>query len=131
MIVVTAAADWWRSLSRTVKLISYVSVVSGAITATATAWPHIEPYWVVQRYYLHEHSTPLLNRIIDIEYNANESRRERLLKEAPVRELELQSPQAQQAPQYKSLVEDRLKNIKKELIVIDKQNEKLLKEKGQ
>ena len=131
MIVITPVAVWYRSLSRVVKLIGYVGVVSGTITATAVAWPRIEPYWVAHRAYVLEHESPLLHRIIEIELKSNDARRERLLNEAPQRELDLQSPQAQQAPQYKALIEDRLRNIKQELNVIDKQNEQLLKEKGQ
>jgi hypothetical protein len=131
MIVVTATADWWRKLSRTVKVISYIGISSGAIVSTAAAWPIIEPYWVAQRYYVIDHSTPLLRRVIEIELKANDARRDRLLKEAPVRELELKSEQSMQTPQYRELVKDRLKNIKHELDAIDDQDKKLLKEKGQ
>ena len=131
MIVVTATADWWRKLSRTVKVISYIGISSGAIVSTAAAWPIIEPYWVAQRYYVIDHSTPLLRRVIEIELKANDARRDRLLKEAPVRELELKSEQSMQTPQYRELVKDRLKNIKHELDARDDQDKKLLKEKGQ
>ena len=130
MIVVTATADWWRKLSRTVKVIGYIGVASGAVVSTAAAWPIIEPYWVAQRYYVIDHSTPLLRRVIEIELKANDARRDRLLKEAPVRELELKSEQSMQTPQYRALVQDRLKNIKHELDAIDDQDKKLLKEKG-
>jgi hypothetical protein len=131
MIVLTPVADWYRGLSRVVKLIGYVGVVSGTITATALAWPRVEPYWIAHRGYVLDHEHPLLSRIIEIELKSNDARRERLLNEAPQRELDLQSPQAQQAPQYKALIQDRLRNIKQELYTIDQQNEKLLKEKGQ
>ena len=130
MLVVTATADWWRKLSRTVKIIGAIGVTTGTIVSTAAAWPIIEPYWVAQRDYVIDHSTPLLRRVIEIELKANDARRDGLLKEAPVRELELQSDQAKQAPQYRALVQDRLKNIKHELDAIDDQDKKLLKEKG-
>jgi hypothetical protein len=123
--------NWWHNLSRTVKIIGAIGVTTGTIVSTAAAWPIIEPYWVAQRYYVLDHNTPLLRRVIEIELKANDARRDRLLKEAPVRELELQSEQSKQTPQYRALVQDRLKNIKHELDAIDDQDKKLLKEKGQ
>lgn len=129
MLIVSATAEWWRSLSRTVKIIGYVGVVMGAITATATAFPIIEPWLAATRGYVRESHAPLLGRVIEIQIAQNDARSERLVERSKQYELELQSPQAQQLPQYRKLLQERVDRTSHELKIIDEQNKSLFREK--
>ena len=128
MFIITPAAEWWRGLSRTVKIIGYVGVVMGAITATATAWPTIEPWLAATRGYVRDSHAPLLGRIIVVQLKQNHNERERLLEEVKKRELELQSDQAKATPQYQALVKDRVERIKARINALDKDDNNLFNE---
>ena len=123
----------WRRTPQAIKYIGYVGTVAGAVYAISQAAPVAEPFapahhaWV--REILHEDTEPLLQRVVEMQIAQNDGRRQRLLDEAAQRELELQSDQAKQLPQYRALVQQRVDRIKTELNTIDKQNESLFKEK--
>ena len=129
MMILTEAADYWRSLSRTVKVIGYFGVVSAAIVSGAQAVPYIEPYWYAHRgyvrYYDHDQLAPILKRLAQVQLQQDSDRRERLLDEAKKRELELQDPTVKATPAYEALVQDRVERIKSELDKLDKDDKSL------
>jgi len=131
--LITATANYWRKLSRTVKIISYIGVISGAVVSTATAWPYVEPYWYAHRGYVRQyddaHITALIKRLIEVQLVQDRDRRQQLLDEAAKRELELQSDQAKQLPQYRALVQDRVDRVKSELKTLEEQDNSLFNEK--
>ncbi len=132
MFIITATADWWKGVSRTVKLVSYVGVVSGAIVASAQAWPILEPYWYAHRGYVRQyddaHANAIIKRLIQVQLDRDNDQRQRLLDEAAKREIELQSDQAKQLPQYRDLVQSRVDRIKSELNTLDEQDKSLFRE---
>jgi len=132
----TVTANWWKSLSRTVRVISYVGITSGAIYSTSQAWPIVEPYWYAHRAMLRAAqaqsqakqetvNSEIRDLTITAQLDINDERRERLLHDAQKWELELQSDQAKTTPQYHELVQDRLDTIKKTLKRIDNSDELL------
>jgi hypothetical protein len=129
-IVGTTWSTWRR---KAVTICSLIAAVTGAIVGVAKAAPIVEPWWYAHRGYVreynHEMTGPLLQRIIEIQLDNNSSKRDRLLKEVPTRELELQSDQAKQNPQYKDLVQQRVDRVKKELKTLDEQDKSLFNEK--
>lgn len=129
MFILTTAAEYWRGLSRTVKIIGYVGVVSGAIVSAATAFPIVEPWIVAHRGYVRSENTPLLHRVIEIQLQANENRRERLINDMKRYETELQSDQVKQLPQYRDLVQQQVERASQEIRTIDEQNKSLFREK--
>ena len=128
-----AVQHGWSRTPKIVKYIGYVGTVAGTIYALSQAAPVAEPFapahhaWVKE--FVHESTDPLFHRVVEIQIAQNDGRRERLLNEAAQRELELQSEQAKQLPQYRALVQSRVDRIKTELSTIDKQNESLFQEK--
>lgn len=131
MFVVTATADWWGRLSRWTKLAAFVGAAMGAVSATAIAWPTLEP-WVYashgwSRSEIHE---PLLQRLVKIQLKQNHDEREQLLEEVKKRELELTSDQAKATPQYQELVQQRVNRVKERLNELDKDDANLFKEKA-
>ena len=123
---------WWHRVSFTVKIIGFVGVVSAAVVSVAQAWPFIEPYMYAHRgyvrYYDDSHTHLVLARLIKIQLVQDRERRQQLLDEASKRELELQSDQAKQLPQYHALVQERVDRIKSEIKTLDEQDESLFKE---
>jgi hypothetical protein len=133
MTILSATADWWHNLSRTVKIVGYVGVTSGAIVSAAQAWPLVEPYWYAHRGYVRSYDgsqvVPLLKRIIEVQLVQDRERRQQLLDEVAKRSLELQSDLAKQAPEYKALVQERVNRISEELKTLDEQDNSLFNEK--
>jgi hypothetical protein len=126
-VVGTTWGTWRR---KTVTICGLIAAVTGAIVGIAKAAPIIEPYWVAHRAYVRDRESPLLGRIIEIQLDRNSDKRQRLLDEAPKRELELQSEQAKQLPQYRALVQTRVDRIKHELKSLDEQDKSLFEEKS-
>lgn len=128
----TATANWWRSLSRAVKVISYVGVACGALVSAAKAIPIIEPYWYAHRGYVRayedEHARGIISRLIEIQLVQDRERRQHLLDEVAKRSIELQSELAKQAPEYRAMVQDRVNRISEELKTLDEQDNSLFKE---
>jgi hypothetical protein len=139
MSLISGTVDIWKNLSVTVKVIGAIGVVTGAIYSSAQAWPTIEPYWYAHRgyvrYYDDQHIAGILTRVVEvrlaqvgIQLAQNDERRQRLIDESAKRELELQSDQAKQLPQYRSLVQERVDRIKSELKTLEEQDNNLFKE---
>jgi hypothetical protein len=133
MISLTAAANWWKSLSRTVRVIGYAGVVSGAVVSVAKAWPIVEPYWIAHRDFVRSYDTrqyaPIIKRLIEVQLVQDRERRQQLLDEAGKRAIELQSDLAKQAPEYKALVQERVNRISEELKTLEEQDNSLFNEK--
>lgn len=133
MQLITGAMNLWSGFSRTVKIISFIGIASGAIVSVASAWPIVEPFWYAHRGYVRSYNAdridPVIKRLVQVQVQLNDDRRQHLLDEAAKRDLELQSDQAKQLPQYKALVQQRVDRIKTELKTIDEQNNSLFNEK--
>jgi hypothetical protein len=126
---VLGALVWgWSRTPQYVKWIGSIGTVAGAIYAVAQAAPIAEPILPAHRAWVREVTEPVLQRVIKMQLAQNDERRQRLLDEVQKREIELQSPQVQQLPQYKNLVQQRVDRIKSELKTIDEQNNNLFKE---
>jgi len=112
---------------------SVVGILAGIPGAGAGYIYGIEPVMPALHYYVRGeifgHTSPLLERVIELQLAQNDIRRERLLDEAAKREIELQSSQAKQLPQYRALVQQRVDRVKEELKTIDAQDKSLFKEK--
>jgi len=119
----------WKRFSHLGKMAGVFAGISGAIVGTATAWPFIEPYVLAHRGYVVDRNSAVVARIIKIQLDRNHDRRERLLGEVEKRELELQSDQARQLPQYRELVQQRVDRVKRELKEIEDDDTNLFKEK--
>jgi hypothetical protein len=123
---------WWRSLSRTVKVIGWGGIVCAAIVSFAQAAPYIEPYFYAHRGYVRAYDAnqikPIKEILTRIQLAQNRDRRQQLLDEAAKREIELQSEQAKQLPQYRALVQDRVDRVKSELKGLDDEDKSLFKQ---
>lgn len=112
---------------------SLVGILAGIPGAVAGYSYGIEPGLPALHYYvrgeIYGHTSPLLQRVIELQLAQNDIRRERLLDEAAKREIELQSSQAKQLPQYRALVQQRVDRVKEELKTIDEQDKSLFNEK--
>ncbi len=130
-MILTATVNYWNSLSRTMKVIGYVGVVSGAVVSTAAAWPTIEPYVYAHRGYVRSYSAPFSDHamIVRVQLLLDKTRRQELLDEAAKRALELQSDQAKKLPEYRQLLQDRVNRISEELKTLDEQDNSLFKER--
>jgi hypothetical protein len=120
--------EYWKNLSSTLKLASYVVLVASGLVSISAAWAVIEPFAPAHRAYVRQSEMPILDRLILAQLDINDVRRDRLIGEAKSRDLELQSDQAKTTPQYKAIVQDRVDRIKQELESIDKQSGNLFKE---
>lgn len=129
MIIVTATARRWRRLSRTIKLISYVGMVSAAIVSSAAAWPIIEWAFPAYRGYVVAQKGPLLARVIEIELKQVDAERKRILRDVQKNEIELQSDQAKATPQYHKLIQKEIERSKNELDENDAKQKSLFNEK--
>jgi hypothetical protein len=131
-VILSGAVSWWRGVSRAAKIVSYVGVAAGALVAVAQAAPYVEPYWYAHRGYVRAyddaHLSAVVKRVIQIQLNQDRERRQQLLDEAAKRELELQSDQAKQLPQYHALVQERVDRVKSELKALDEQDQSLFSE---
>jgi|SRR5665213_795394 len=129
-VVGTTWSTWRR---KTVTICGLIAAITGAVVGVAKAAPIIEPWWYAHRGYVREYDQeitgPLLQRIIEIQLNQNSDKRQRLLDEVPKRELELQSDQAKQLPQYRALVQSRVDRVKEELKSLDEKDKSLFSEK--
>ena len=131
MYLLTGVANWYGGLSRLTKIATAIGAVLGAVAAFAQAAPVIEPYWYAHRGYVRSYSAPASDHaaLIKVQQRQNYDRRSHLLDEAQKRELELQSEQAKQLPQYHDLVQQRVDRIKEELKRLDDEDQSLFKEK--
>ena len=103
-----------------------VGLVAGGV-AIVQAYP--ERYWVAHRGYVDDHQSTLLERLVDVQLAQNDIRSDRLVEKAKQYELDLQGPQAQQLPQYRQLLQERVERINHEIKQIDEQNKTLFQEK--
>jgi hypothetical protein len=127
-VVGTTWGTWRR---KTVTICGLIAAVTGAIVGVAKAAPILEPWFYTSHGYARDGiHHPLLSRIIEVQLDRNADKRQRLLDEAPKRELELQSEQAQKLPQYKALVQTRVNRIKDELKSLDEKDKSLFEEKS-
>ena len=76
-----------------------------------------------------DHHKEVLLRVNKMELAQNDTRQLRLTNQVKDYETELQSPSAQQLPQYKALVQDRIDRASHELKQIDEENKSLFDEK--
>jgi hypothetical protein len=131
MFIFTATASWYGRLSRAVKIIGWFGVISAAIVSCATALPIMEPYWFAHRGYVRTYSAPASDHaaLVRIQLRQNKDERQQLIDEVPKRELELQSDQAKQLPEYRALVQDRVDRVKARLKEIEADDNNLFKEK--
>ena len=131
MFVLSGVVNWYGGLSRLTKIATGIGAVLGAVVAFAQAAPVVEPYWIAHRGYVREHAAPLSDHaiLVRVQLRQNYERRQRLIDEAAKRELELQSDQAKQLPQYKDLVQNRVDRLKEELKRLDDEDNSLFKEK--
>jgi len=126
--LLTRVGHAWSRTPEFVKWIGYGGTIFGAIFAFSQAVPVAEPLFPAHRAYVREVAEPVLQRVIVVQLAQNDDRHQRLIDEAAKRELELQSDQAKQLPQYRVLVQGRVDRIKSELKTIDEQNNSLFKE---
>ena len=118
-----------KRLTRILWVAGVIAGLSAGIVGAAKALPILEPWWFAHCGYVRESSGPLLNRIIDVQLAQNDSHSERLVQRQKQYELELQSPQVQQLPQYKKVLQDQVERVNNELKTIEEKNKSLLNEK--
>lgn len=127
------AAVWGNNLRKTItSFVALVAATAGAIAAVPPAWAVVEPYFYAHRGYVRDYDSeqlkPIVSRLVKIQLAQDTDRRQRLLDEVQKRELELQSDQTQQLPQYKELVQQRVDRVKKELNELDEQDKSLFEQ---
>lgn len=105
----------------------------GAVAGVPTAVSVVEPYVYAHRGYVRDYDAtihaPILQRLIKVQLKQDRDERKALLDEAKTRELELQSEQAKQLPQYQGLIQQRVDRIKERLNELDEQDKSLFNEK--
>ena len=121
----------WSRLSRVVKVVGAAGVILGAVASGAAAWPYVEPLWVASRGYVRGTCAPAGDHavLVELQLAQTEEKIQRLIDEVPKRELELQSDQAKQFPEYHELVQRRLDRVKQELKTQQERENSLFKEK--
>ena len=115
--------------SRYTKTRNWLIGTASAVVTLGAAATFVAPYAeavtpVTHSYY----RTVVRPRITIIQLDINQTHRERLIEETKTRELELQSPSANSAPQYKGLVQDRLNKMKSDLKDLDQSDKDLYDE---
>ena len=129
MFLIDSTQQGWRRFKRLGAVAGIVGAVAGAVVAVAKAVPVVEPWWYADRGYVRgavkESFTPIDTRLILVEMRQNDARRERLLIEAGRYELESHSSTAQSTPQYRALIQIQIDRIKRELEVIEQDNQRL------
>jgi hypothetical protein len=103
-----------------------IGVIAGSI-AIVQAYP--EYYYLAHRGYVIDHVSNEHKAIVELRLAQNDIRSDRLVEKAKQYELDLQSEQAKQLPQYRALLQERVERINHDIQTIDEQNKSLMQEK--